>query len=130
MIKIVEKYVTIWNTRGFDGLVNILTGEARYWDAMQEGEANELLSNAIVATHDAFPDVSFEILSLSPVVQGRCFLEWKMTGTNTGSFFGYDPTGRSIEINGLDSIVFESDRIAEIKSFYESSLFNQQLAIG
>ncbi len=66
---------------------------------------------------------------MSNTSENQFFLEWQMTGKNTGEFFGYPPTGKRIDIKGLDSISIEANRIKEIKSFYDSSLFTQQLGL-
>ena len=127
MKEIVEKYVSIWNSNGISDLEEIFSEKSNYWDATQEGGAIGVLKDSIAATHEAFPNVLFQIISLSAISEKQFFLEWKMTGTNKGEFFGYPPTGKRIDIQGLDSIKLESDKISEIKSFYDSSLFGQQL---
>ena len=129
MKEIIEKYVAVWNSNGISSLEDIFSKKSRYWDSTQEGGAIGLLTGSIAGTHKAFPNVLFQIISLSASSENQFFLEWQMTGTNTGEFFGYPPTGKRIEIQGLDSIKLESNKIAEIKSFYDSGLFNQQLEL-
>ena len=129
MEEIIEKYVSIWNSNGTSSLEDIFNTKSRYWDSTQEGSAIDLLTGSIAGTHKAFPGVLLQIVSLSATRKNLFFLEWQMTGTNTGEFFGHPPTGKRIEIHGLDAITFESNKIAEIRSFYDSSLFSQQLQL-
>ena len=129
MKAVVEKYVSIWNSNGIPSLTEVFDANSTYWDSMQNGGAIELLTSSIAATHESFSEVLFQITSLNATSEGECFLEWHMTGVNTGEFFGHPATGKNIEIKGLDLIRFESDKIAEIKSFYDSNLFNQQLGL-
>lgn len=124
MKEIVERYVSIWNSKDHAELDDVFVKESKYWDAMQAGDAIEVLRNSILATHKAFPDVSFQIVSIDITDNYQCFLEWQMTGTNTGEFYGAEPTGNRVQIMGLDSIRFESNRIVGFKSFYDSSLLN------
>ncbi len=129
MIEIVGKYVSIWNSNDISSLEDVFSKNSKYWDSMQEGSAIGLLSGSIAATHEAFSDILFQIISLGATSENQFFLEWQMKGINTGEFFGYPPTGKRIEIQGLDSLTFESNKIAKIKSFYDSSLFSKQLGL-
>ena len=129
MKEIVEKYVSVWNSNDISDLEDIFSEKSKYWDSTREGDAIDVLKGSIADTYKAFPNVSFEVISLGTTSENQFFLEWQMTGTNTGEFFGYPPTGKKIAIQGLDSIKFESNKIAEIKSFYDSSLFGQQLGL-
>ncbi|MDN5204531.1 ester cyclase [Fulvivirgaceae bacterium BMA10] len=129
MVEVIKQYVLIWNEKSISDLKNVFQANARYWDALQEGNAIELLENSISTTHIAFPDVSFEIISLNYASENKIFMEWLMMGTNNGTFFGAAPTGKRIEIKGLDYFVCENGKISEIKSFYDSSLFHHQLEI-
>ncbi|GEM_PF-2981919 len=129
MNDLVKQYVSIWNNNSISELGEVFTKQSKYWDSNQEGEAIELLTGSIAATHEAFSDISFQIISLKTTIENQVFLEWKMTGTNSGEFFGYQPTGKVVEIRGLDSIRLEANKIAEIKSFFDSSLFSQQLGL-
>ncbi len=87
------------------------------------------MSGAVTGTFESFPDVKFEITQLTVNTGDQLFLEWKMTGTNTGQFYGNPPTGCSIEIKGLDVISVEGNKIREIRSFYNTGLFNLQLGL-
>ncbi len=129
MEQVIKQYVDIWNSKAFANLRKVFGEKAKYWDALQEGNAIELLSGSMVATHEAFSDLSFQIISLDSTGKDQFFLEWKMTGINTGEFFGVAPTGKAIEITGLDTIKVQESLITKIKSFYDSSLFSQQLGL-
>ncbi|MCR9253478.1 MAG: ester cyclase [bacterium] len=129
MKELIEHYVSIWNRNGASELEEVFTEDSKYWDSVQSGNAIEVLSGAVAGTYESFPDVKFEITQLTVNPDGQLFLEWKMTGTNTGEFFGNPPTGRSVEIKGLDAISVEGNKIREIRSFYDTGLFNQQLGL-
>ncbi len=123
----IEKYVSIWNSNEVSSLAEVFNEKAAYWDATQAGSAISVLSGSIAATHSAFSDILFQVISIDKTREHQFFLAWKMTGVNTGEFFGYPPTGRKIELEGLDAITFESNKICAVKSFYDSSLFEFQL---
>ena len=51
--------------------------------------------------HTAFPDMQFEAEDL--VEEGdRVALRWRARGTNTGEFMGMPPTGRPVDVTGID----------------------------
>ena len=126
-----EQYVEIWNTQHLERLSTILSESAHYKDALQKGNAREVLAQSISQTATAFPDVSFQILSLmkSASNESLFILEWLMQGTNRGSFFGAEPTNKEVAISGVDLIKVDEEAIVEIKSFYDSSQFAAQLEI-
>ena len=94
---------------------------------MQAGDAFSILSESIPMIHKGFSQVLFRNVSLVAASNDQFFLEWEMSGTHTGDFFEIPPTGKKIEVKGLDAISIESGKISEIRSFYDSSLFTQPL---
>ena len=60
----------------------------------------------------AFPDVTGEIHEI--IVSGdRVTGRWTIAGTHEGDLFGIEPTGESIEIEGIALFRMEDGRIAE-----------------
>lgn len=105
MINLIQQYVQIWNTQETEKMPTIFSKAATYKDALQGGNAIGVLSASIEETAKAFPNISFEILTIVEGSAEKNFaLEWSMKGTNTGSFFGAEPTNKEIEISGADII--------------------------
>lgn len=130
MTKLIQQYVQVWNTKETEKLSTIFSKPALYKDALQEGNAIEVLSASIVETASAFPDVSFEVITLvKESTGGLLAFEWSMKGTNTGSFFGAEPTNKKIEILGADVIQIKDEKIISIRSYYDSSQFSTQLEV-
>lgn len=70
------------------------------------------LQKAIKATHDAFPDLSTDILHI--IEDGEtAAIHWQSQGTHKGSFMDVPATGRSITVVGASFLRFENDKIAE-----------------
>ncbi|MEM6261964.1 MAG: ester cyclase [Bacteroidota bacterium] len=130
MNTIIEKYVSVWNSNAISDLEEVFSETSTYWDATQAGKALEVLTSSIATTYAAFPDIVFEMVALVAARENQYFLEWQMTGTHTGAFLGHPPTGKKINLRGLDAIQVESDKIITIRSFYDSSLFSQQLGLS
>lgn len=87
-VDISKKYFDAWNTHDADAIVNTFADNGIYSDPT----TGEIYGDAIGANAkylwSAFPDLSFEIVSLTENVEGRVVAEWIMKGTNTGAFQG------------------------------------------
>ncbi|MBL1278430.1 MAG: ester cyclase [Ectothiorhodospiraceae bacterium] len=130
MTKLIQQYVQIWNTKNTENLPIIFSKSALYKDALQDGNAIGVLSASIKETARAFPNVSFEIITLvKDSTDSFIAFEWSMKGTNTGSFFGAEPTNKQIEILGADIIQIKDEKIISIRSYYDSGQFAAQLGI-
>jgi predicted ester cyclase len=76
---------------------------------------------------DAFQDLRVEVLD--QIVQGdRVATRFAMTGTQTGSFFGIEPTGAVATLTGTAFDRIEDEKIAEHWSDSNLGGFLQQLA--
>jgi steroid delta-isomerase-like uncharacterized protein len=60
----------------------------------------------------AFPDVVGEIHDVV-ATDDRVMARWTIAGTHEGELFGIEPTGESIEVEGLALFRMEDGRIAE-----------------
>jgi predicted ester cyclase len=54
---------------------------------------------------------------------------WTLSGTNTGPLFGHPPTGRRVEMAGIDMIRADGGRVAELWHVEEMLQFEMQLGL-
>ncbi len=69
---------------------------------------------------------------LERVVAGEssAAVEWRMTGTFTGApFQGVDPTGKQIEMRGLDLLEIEDGLIASNTAYFDNMSFARQVGM-
>jgi predicted ester cyclase len=72
----------------------------------------EVLKNAILSLARAFSDRKYTLTNYS--VNGDIvWVHYKFTGTHTGPFMGYEPTGKEIVIDVMDIARIENDRLVE-----------------
>ena len=93
-----------------------------------QAEGRQGLLAAVASVHEALPDCRYEALMLIPdgsKVAGR----WRMTGTNSGSLFGHEPTGKAVDVTGVDVLAFRDDRVHQRWSKWERHLLLAQLGI-
>ena len=77
----------------------------------------------------ASPDAE---ISVSRVVAGekQAAVEWRMRGTFDGSpFQGIDPTGRPIDLRGLDMLEVEDGKITSITGYYDGAAYARQVGM-
>jgi steroid delta-isomerase-like uncharacterized protein len=94
--EVFQHYTDAWNRHDAAGIVATFAEGGTYTDPTTAGS----LAGAAIAAYaqslwDAFPDLSFETISLIQNDQGVVSAEWLMKGTNTGPMMGLPPTGRS-----------------------------------
>lgn len=56
-------------------------------------------------------------------------VEFTITGTHDGPFRGVPPTGRDVEIRGVEKFRVADDRVREIRVFYDTREIPEQLGL-
>jgi steroid delta-isomerase-like uncharacterized protein len=77
----------------------------------------------------AVPDME---MTVTRVVAGetQAAVEWRLTGNFTGDpFQGIDPTGRHVEIRGIDLLEIEDDLIVGNTAYYDAMSFARQIGL-
>jgi steroid delta-isomerase-like uncharacterized protein len=74
----------------------------------------------------AMPDLRYSITNM--VVEGDWIAyQWEMTGTNTGPYLGYPPSGNSVRVAGMNLERLENGKIVEHWSYPDKLALMQQL---
>jgi steroid delta-isomerase-like uncharacterized protein len=82
---------------------------------------------------DALPDLHMEVEDV--VVAGepgreRVTVRWRVTGTFTGApYMGIEPTGRPVDLRGMDLIQIEDGRVAGNNIYYDQLAFARQIGM-
>jgi steroid delta-isomerase-like uncharacterized protein len=79
----------------------------------------ELLAN-IQVYFTGFPDLKFSIEKIIPY-HDKVFMNWTITGTNTGMFGEFPATGKKVKVSGITHFDFDE----EGKFIYEEAFFNE-----
>lgn len=93
-----------------------------------EGSGSEVPKAFFGMVFTAFPDMRMEILDTA-VDSDKVWWRFRMTGTNTGEFMGMPPTGKKIDIEGIDVLRMEGDRAAEHWGVTDQMKMMQQLGL-
>ncbi len=77
----------------------------------------------------AFPDLRFEMLDMiSEGDRAACLM--RITGTNTGEFMGQPPTGRAVDVGGIDYVRVRDGKVCEHWGYTAEMAMMEQLGLG
>ena len=78
--------------------------------------------------HAAFPDLKFtvkDVTSDGDLIWGHI----NISGTNTGSMMGMPPTGKKIDVNGVDIVKIKDGKAIERWGYYQERLMMEQMGM-
>jgi steroid delta-isomerase-like uncharacterized protein len=82
---------------------------------------------------DAIPDLHMEVEDVvvaGQVGRERITVRWHITGTFSGApYLGIEPTGRPLELRGMDLLDVEDGRIAGNNVYYDQLTFARQIGM-
>jgi steroid delta-isomerase-like uncharacterized protein len=132
----IRRYFDAWNSRQPERVAACATDDV-VWDSpalRRPGRGRQAVADLVATTVVAFPDYEFTQPSAFAIAEDRltAYVPWHMTGTNTGSFTppGYAPTGRPIDLPGIDVLCFRDGLIRRYRSVYNYSVIGRQLGLA
>lgn len=128
--QLVEAFVRAVDDRDMDAMADLLDPDFvdRTPVAGQDAGPTGFVRDKLGALVEAFPDLTIE--AGDTVVEGeRVAWRWTVRGTNTGSFAGHRPTGRSVSFQGLNLERLVDGRIQEHWSIHDTLTMLDQLAL-
>ncbi|MFN8458658.1 MAG: ester cyclase [Anaerolineae bacterium] len=129
-LQVAQGYFDAWNNRDAAAIVACFAEGGIYRDpSVPQGVTGEAIGAYASGLWAGFPDLSFELVSAAPAGAGMVAAQWRMRGTNTGSFMGLPPTGRSVTLPGADFIEVEGAKIRLVQGYFDSRALPQQLGL-
>ena len=132
----VARYLAAWNDQDPGAMAELLAE-----DIVWEDPALPVPARGVAAVQQfmragwaAFPDLRFDEPEPAQLIAGGGLVawRWRMRGTMTGTLQppGFAPTGRSMEVEGVDMWTMRDGRIARYRAFYDMNEVARQLAIA
>ncbi|MFN2545157.1 MAG: ester cyclase [Actinomycetota bacterium] len=118
-----------FNTGRFDRLDEIFHPDVVVHAPFPVDPGVEGLRSGFERIREGFPDSHAEIDDFVDAGD-RIYRRWTVTGTHTGTWFGIPPTGRRIEINGVDIERFEGGLIVEHWTIWDRMVMLEQLGLA
>lgn len=118
--KDLDRLAALWDERSTDDFValgTIVTGETAL-----RGFFGELF--------DAMPDLHMTLESVHDVDEHIAVGQWRLEGDFTGGpFQGIEPTGRHVELRGIDVMRFEDGKLRHNDVYYDGLSFTRQIGL-
>jgi len=129
-ITLCNRYFDAWNRRDADAVLATLAPGGTYSDPTTGGPlAAPQLRGYMQGLWSAFPDLGFELGEVALAGAGRVVGRWRMKGTNSGSMNGLPPSGRAIDLHGVDLISVGARGIDAIDGYFDSTVVPRQLGL-
>jgi len=128
--QIAQAYFDAWNHHDAAAIVATFADGGSYADPATPGPLTGPAIGAYAQElWNSFPDLSFDIVSVTENESGLVSAEWLMKGTNTGSFNGLPPTGVAVTLGGADFIRVEGEKIRSVKGYFDSGALPRALGL-
>jgi steroid delta-isomerase-like uncharacterized protein len=129
MSSVAQRYFNAWNSHDTGAIVATFAESGTYSDPVSGELSRQAIAAYAAGLFEAFPDLSFEIVSHGQTDDRTFAAQWVMRGTNTGAFKGMPPSGRPICVPGADFIVVEGGRICSLHGYFDSRAVPDQLGL-
>jgi len=118
----------VWNKKDLKNIDQYFSNEFKRDVNNIEAATNLIELTAIFNIYFiAFPDIHFTVEQVT-AVDNQIFMNWNLTGTNTGIFGDVPATGKKVQINGSSRLDFDKQgKITHQTIFYTELALLQQL---
>jgi steroid delta-isomerase-like uncharacterized protein len=115
-----DRLASLWDDRSTDDFIalgTIVTGETAL-----RGFFGELFA--------AVPDLQMTVEAIHDVDERTAVGQWRMEGHFTGGpFQGIEPTGRHVDLRGIDVMRFEDGKLRHNDVYYDGLSFARQIGL-
>jgi steroid delta-isomerase-like uncharacterized protein len=129
-LDLAQRYFEGWNRRDAAAVLAILAADGTYSDPTTGGPlSGDAFAGYMNGLFSAFPDASFDIVSVGLAAPDLVAAQWIMRGTNHGSMFDLPPTGRPVVLPGADFIRVAGDTIRSVEGYFDSRVIPDQIGL-
>jgi len=130
-IEIVKRFLDAWNRHDADAIVALFVEGGTYSNPVAgQGLTSQAIARFAQGVFTAFPDVSFEIVSIGDTGGGLVATQWLARATNTGPLAdGSPPTGRPLTLPGASFTQVEGDKIRSEQVYHDRQTMDEQLGL-
>lgn len=124
----------IWSQGHLELVKDIISDEYTiHHDAMDplEGQTlgHQAFNDRVVISRQAFPDLHFEVVSLSETADGTVLVSWFMQGTNDGDIPGLPATHQKINVPGMTIYYVTDSKVTGHWQVFDHLVMFNQLGI-
>lgn len=128
--QIVSTYIDTFNRHDLDAWLATFVPDGTYSDpATAQPLSGQALKDYIGGAFAGFPDATFETVALHTITEDLAVWRWVMRGTNTGSYRGLPPTGRSLNLPGCEFIEVRAAKVHRVEGYFDRLSMLEQLGL-
>lgn len=128
-----KRWEAAWNSHEQARLLELMTDDIVYddssWPTTMRGHGD--VRTLLEFSWRAFPDLQFETVEGPYIVPGqpKAALYWTGWGTHTGPIDppGFAPTGKRIELEGVDLHEYRGGRVCRVRVVYDTMDVGRQI---
>jgi steroid delta-isomerase-like uncharacterized protein len=128
--QIVRTYIDAFCRQDLDACLATFAPDGTY---SSPGTAQPLSGQAIKdhfgGFFAGFPDLTCETVAVHAITEDLAAWRWVVRGTNTGSFRGFPPTGRSVVLRGCDFITVRAGKLQRVEGYFDRLSMLEQLGV-
>ncbi len=127
-----QQYFDAWNSHRPEAVPAALTDGGTYEDPTTGGPiSGDALTASVAGVLAGFPDVHFEIVSVSVGPDDTASAQWRMQGTNTGPLPGGPATGGTLDLPGADFFTYDADadKVSSVVGYFDTATMLGQLGL-
>lgn len=129
-LQVAQDYFDAWNAHDSKAIVEVFADGGTYTDPTTPGPlSGDAIGGYAEALWAAFPDLSFDIVSIARDETGLIAAEWRMKGTNRGSMNGLPPTMAAVELPGADFIRLDGEKIRSVQGYFDGAAVPRALGL-
>src|SRR5262245_42829300 len=129
-LDIAQRYFDAWNQHDVAAIVASFAETGTYSDPVTPVPlTGSAIGSYAQGLWGAFPDLSFDVVSITENASGLVSAEWLMKGANTGPFSGLPPTGASVVLPGADFIRVDGGKIRSVQGYFDSGALPRALGL-
>lgn len=91
--------------------------------------SGQALKNHFGGVLTRFPDAILETVALHAITADLAVWRWVLRGTNTGSYHGLPPTGRSLNLSGCEFIEVRQGLVQRVEGYFDRLSLREQLGL-
>lgn len=133
-IGIATRLLAAWNERDIERFVGMLSEDVEWYDpAMPRPPARGRAEVRAFAESvlEAFPDFRYDVEGpiLTAADASRCAIIWRISATHENVLrpMGFAPTGRRVDIEGVDVLDIRDGVVTRIRTAFDPVLAGEQL---
>jgi len=127
---VIDRYIAAWNAHDADGIVACFADGGTYEDPATGGPlTSPAIGGYAGRLFGMYSDLRFEHGAVNVTGDGQAAFEWRMTGTNDGPLPGLPPSGKAVDVAGIDAVEIVDDRIRALRGYFDRQDNLEQLGL-